>query len=506
MYRGIKNVSRVSCHLACAIQIFVHGIPPIRQTLELLQTTRVYNDFVSPASTVENTSDEEENNQKDTQSDSKLIPLIEEILDFMGRQSEDNPTDHLEAWNPRVLYRYLQQADGTIDGHEVGDSSSTLSKIMHVLASVSPEWDNLLRMSVWKGTTRQVLVGMKRLPNGDWIQREKRQSKSKHMTCPFVIKIPSQDTSIIKTDLQDCIRAMVEPQQIHGEYPWDSRLPESYVERQIGSDEFKSMCYGDETVDGDVDLFGSWTTTKKIQLHEIPRVWLLHMERPNWRRENVVFEKHDDLNDDEMKFLPVDIPLHMDLAKLTNTDIKERNETSMVLQGAIVQVRYFEENQDENDDQEGHCFTILRSDDNGGTASETWLKLDDENCEFLSETQALEIMGGCVKVTKGGSRFFGASLLVYASPNPARHDDWNRSKQSIRESWNKLLKARQTTRSRSEFDLVGCRLQVKWSKGKYYTGIVTAYDPESGKHQVTYDDGDIRSYCLAKKTVIWLED
>jgi hypothetical protein len=52
-------------------------------------------------------------------------------------------------------------------------------------------------------------------------------------------------------------------------------------------------------------------------------------------------------------------------------------------------------------------------------------------------------------------------------------------------------------------ELVGRRLRIRWATGKFYSGVVASYDSTSGKHRVQYKDGDVRDYCLAKKTIDW---
>jgi small nuclear ribonucleoprotein (snRNP)-like protein len=53
---------------------------------------------------------------------------------------------------------------------------------------------------------------------------------------------------------------------------------------------------------------------------------------------------------------------------------------------------------------------------------------------------------------------------------------------------------------------IGRRLQVQWSQGKWYPGVITNFDASTGKHTVTYDDGDIRQYNLAKKKIDWFNE
>ena len=42
--------------------------------------------------------------------------------------------------------------------------------------------------------------------------------------------------------------------------------------------------------------------------------------------------------------------------------------------------------------------------------------------------------------------------------------------------------------------LVGRRIKVRWDKNKAYDGTIEGFDASTDKHQVTYDDGDKKSY------------
>ena len=42
--------------------------------------------------------------------------------------------------------------------------------------------------------------------------------------------------------------------------------------------------------------------------------------------------------------------------------------------------------------------------------------------------------------------------------------------------------------------LVGRRIKVRWNKKKAYDGTIEGFDASTGKHQVTYEDGDKKSY------------
>jgi hypothetical protein len=42
--------------------------------------------------------------------------------------------------------------------------------------------------------------------------------------------------------------------------------------------------------------------------------------------------------------------------------------------------------------------------------------------------------------------------------------------------------------------LVGRRIKVRWTKNEVYEGTIEGFDESTGKHQVTYDDGDKDSF------------
>jgi len=44
--------------------------------------------------------------------------------------------------------------------------------------------------------------------------------------------------------------------------------------------------------------------------------------------------------------------------------------------------------------------------------------------------------------------------------------------------------------------LLGCRLELKWSSGKWYRGTICEYNETKRKWKVMYDDGDLRWYYL----------
>jgi len=49
--------------------------------------------------------------------------------------------------------------------------------------------------------------------------------------------------------------------------------------------------------------------------------------------------------------------------------------------------------------------------------------------------------------------------------------------------------------------LLGKRIEVRWMHDRYYSGTIDAFDPLTGRHNLTYDDGDKREYVLSEK--VW---
>ena len=48
--------------------------------------------------------------------------------------------------------------------------------------------------------------------------------------------------------------------------------------------------------------------------------------------------------------------------------------------------------------------------------------------------------------------------------------------------------------------LVGMRVGVRWSGGKWFAGLVDDYDPATGQHHVLYDDHEEKWYNMSAKT------
>ena len=154
------------------------------------------------------------------------------------------------------------------------------------------------------------------------------------------------------------------------------------------------------------------------------------------------------------------------------------------LLGAIIHV----EDHQEEESEGGHYVCLVRQQD-AATSDQTMYLIDDDQVRSVSGDRALEIL--CGTRDENGS-FMCGFLVVYRNKSHMEESCLS-SKDSPVVDWTLPM------------SLVGRRLRVKWAKGKFYSGVVAAYVPETGKHQVLYDDGDLKNYVLRKKTIEWEE-
>jgi hypothetical protein len=160
-------------------------------------------------------------------------------------------------------------------------------------------------------------------------------------------------------------------------------------------------------------------------------------------------------------------------------------------------------NPDEQED--GHYVALVQSN------NQDWYLFNDEKVTLIrnEEQQVVDLMSGrcpadCEFVEHGSS--YCTTVLAYAK----RCDSANATNMTLMDDLRDSLQRTntQTVESMVNWDepheLVGRRLRIRWKSGKYYSGIISSYDPESGKHCITYKDGDVRHYTLNKKSIEWI--
>ena len=214
------------------------------------------------------------------------------------------------------------------------------------------------------------------------------------------------------------------------------------------------------------------TTTRSLHLDVVPPIWMIHLDRFVWKDGSV-----------RAVDSTIRIPLHWSVREFTDDD----SAADYDLVGGILHVD--DRENDSSDEEGGHYIAVVRH-------QQEWYLLDDDTTTPLSSgEQVVRMLSGADDPNE--KQHTRGILLVY-----------HRTDLTYQLSRLRLLSCFDEQDgvdwTRPEF-LVGKRVRVQWSKGKYYAGIVSAYNHQTGQHEVQYDDGDVCLHQLRKKTIVWEE-
>jgi hypothetical protein len=444
--RGIPNVSGVACHLSSTLLLLLHAIPPLRAAL--LEIAKY-------------------NNNDDT------TAVLQELANLTRNIFHQDCNVEI---NPEPLYQALQEST-SLDPHELGDAAKALRVLLHTLQQDESLLQPILKHYCMGGTLEQTLVGECKSYNKQQVCRI--QKKKRPLPCPFSIPAEESTTSL----QQALLNATIVPQTIVG-VDWNQ--VSNYIQQEAQD------C-------GDVLRCKEWTTTRTMSFASLPHYMLIHLQRAHYHDNAVQLWTHE---------LHVPLQLHMEPYMTNDESLLVQDECCWTFQlvGSILHVsendNVTHENHDEQED--GHYVTLVQSN------SQDWYLFNDERVTLIpNEQQVVDLMSGrcpadCEFVEHGSS--YCTIVLAYAkmcdcfdATNMTLMDDLRDSLQRTNT---------QTVESMVNWDepheLVGRRLRIRWKSGKYYSGIISSYDPKSGKHCITYKDGDVRQYTLSKKTIEWI--
>jgi hypothetical protein len=377
------------------------------------------------------------------------VAQCKELLEF-GRLFAALSLESSDPVDPTSIYKTIERLT-SINQHDVGDVSTALSKLLEIIRKASPvsipEWELLLNLCVFGGKSRQTIVGRKRV--GDAAIIRTKTGKPKSMACPFPL-VGTFDS------VEAALGSAFQSQVVAG-YNWD-RTGQVYDEERSIQEEASHVSSAD------------WITHKTLHLEALPNYWCLHVER---------FTYQD--GDKTLSNPKVDIRATLNLSKYLQDD------TTYNLLGGVLHVT------EDAIEEEGHYVVLLR------VSAEHWILVDDDKCSPHTQETALELLGGA-KDERG--HFLCGTLLVYGN----EADDSEES-QILNDLKRKLSEVPPAALPDVDVELsdnvVGRRVSVRWTKGKLYAGIVESFEPSTGKHRVRYDDGDVKEYNLAKKTIQW---
>lgn len=229
---GIRNVSGVSCHISCALQLIAHGVPPLSRLLSELVPILNDNEI-----------------------------LLQHLGLVLGEVASMQPHGEINTvLDPTQLYSVLEKRT-CLDPHDVGDVSTAVYRLFQVLGKLSPQWKHAVDYLVGLGTTQQLLYGI----HGK-ILRIKR-GKVKAMACPFPLPRVDSNQSSVVPKLATIWDHLVNPSPSTGvpvqDYDWESLSLESYTEEILEGN-------------GDDD---TWKTTRCVHILNVPRFFFCSIER-----------------------------------------------------------------------------------------------------------------------------------------------------------------------------------------------------------------------------------
>ena len=461
--RGIINVSHVSCHLTCAIQLLIHGMGPLCEALvEIGRSKTQENSVVALLGTLideyhhhhhhtSNNSYQQHHQQQQPQPQQlNHGSTHDNAFDEVAEDPSSSPMD------PSRFYKILKEKI-SIDPNDIGDAATAIRRILQAIrvelssTSGSPALDELYNVLL-RGTVRQSIVGRK----GSSQQRTK--AKDREMACPMSISggFPSVELGLA--------HVTTHRQSIHG-FDWNQVNASHNVESDL-------LTNGRH--DGD-DHLSLWETYKVTHFVSLPHYLLLHLERFSYSGEGKISPIRDTL----------DVPLAIDMSNYLCDSHTGSTSNQYSLRGAILHV--LDHDDDDDNDEGGHYVSVhLVGDD-------IWYLVDDEIVSRIPSGVIVEFLSGRPCWTADPKRTYISVLLLYG-----RQDEGSLSE--LLDSLRTELAAQGQSKANS---FIGQRLKVKWAKDKWYAGVVSGYDEATGKHSVLYDDGDVRHYNLQKKVIEW---
>jgi len=441
--RGIANVTHVSCHLNCALQILLHATELLRELLIKYSRHRGDNSG-----------------------------FLIELGDFFrnGLIEEGSEPSYID---PSNLYGLLQTSV-SIDPHDLGDAVTAFRRILQAIRRRFSGLDGLsdLMEKLFGGSVLQEIVGFKG-------NKQRAKSVSRKLTLPFIV-------SGNALSLQEALlHATIKPQHPIKDYTWGETG--NYIETEMTAE--NNLFVSDEDA-----KFDKWRTYKKIWFERVPQYLPIHLQRFS-----IIDGTATPVN------TIMEIPLILDISTFYKTQLADAcNEFHLC--GAILHVWDLKEQEVEEGDENGHyvCLVLVDNvwyliDDEIVVAFESnqeMIEILEGRCSTFAHLEYCRFITVLVTYQHEKNRdkeswreeFMKEMNCKFTKMSPT--GDFEGEDRTLNTStWDQSL--------------LGKRLRVRWSKGTYYRGIILNYNAETGRHTVQYDDGEVRVYKLSEKTIEW---
>lgn len=450
--RGIENPA-TACHVSCPLLVLAYGVTPAlaRAITEAapLQSLPFWHAWAN---------------------------VLRQLL---LQQQQDNGDEAMlrEPVNPDEFYTRIQDQVG-IRPHELGDAVTSLVKLLHVLRQ-DEFVGKLVKEVFYAGRCVSVITGQQR-DDADAKMFRRRTKTTQEKSLPVPFSVPMDDRA---DSLHQLLLRSLAARPVTG-YQWSPT--DEFEETTVASCPNDFPANDDSSLDHDDDCNG-WQTSRQLKVRNLGPYWLIHVDHFSSVRGRV-----------RSRQIPCAISLKLDASNYCQLAAQEGEEEEQSctyhLTSAILHLTSTEEDDDVEEEEEdnGHYAAIVRS---SRLDSNVWVLIDDAKTTDISQETCLNLLAGCHSDLSENGSYMQASLLVYESMSV---------EERVEPLLNEVMARVEETKFQQE-SLVGRRLEILWNKGKFYTGIVASFDPITGKHTIKYDDGDVRAYNLAKKTIRWLD-
>jgi hypothetical protein len=397
--RGIKNVSKVSCHISAGIQLIFHS---------LSATDR--EDFISLSSFISN----------QQQKIFRALSDEESFLMSFGHLLFEMCAEQCGGIDPDDFYQKCR-----INSYEVGDASNSLRSMMldirsslkfihdnyHYLGYDTPMGDLSLSLLerinayFWQGISITQIRGSRVIEKEDghrWKLTRLKDPKEKPFSCPIAIPVVGYN-SILPS-----LQSVIASEQIVSGYKWDA-TPD-YIEEEViidskdyihinggdlflnpklqqdssstsddssesclssndGSSSASSSATSSASNDDKLNMMCDWVTKRVIRPLQLPKLLFLQLLRFNY--EGVRVQKIN---------TGMNIPYMLDLTGLIETELCCIECYKYQLSGATI---YKSEKRfaDEHEDDIGHYFSFMKEEEEDKHKTykgDIWKKIDDE--------------------------------------------------------------------------------------------------------------------------------
>eukprot|EP00977_Amphora_coffeiformis_P007279 scaffold1581_cov169-Amphora_coffeaeformis.AAC.15 len=373
--------------------------------------------------------------------------------------AEDDDEGDTSTTTVQEFYQHVETAAGIRVG-ELGDAVTSLIKLLTLLRD-HPILAKVTNTALYTGRVKFAMRGLKYDCNS-WLRRTK-WTNEKALSVPFQVAC-STLMEAEPASLEQALKRTLSPRPVEG-CQWSGNYEEVVVsvdEKYVPSHDGKKN--------------EEWQNTRQLSIRALPPFWLVHVDH---------FASIDGRVQSQQR--SCGIPLRLDAATLCQLDNSADQEYRLV--GAILHLSNQDARKEEEED--GHYVSIVKSDE---FSSEEWVLVDDSSTTLVTEETCLNLLAGCETNLSENGTFMQACLLVYENVKASTVIE-----PMIQDLWGQVEEARQQGKA-----VIGRRLKVLWGKGRFYEGVVASFDHRTGKHVIRYDDGDVRSYNLSKKTIEWL--